>query len=158
MNTNPLIASLLLYLISLLPVIEPRYGIVIGLKLFKLDYTLSLTICILATLTLAVLLPLVVSTVERYLIKISFVSKFYRRYVDRIRETIERSRIFKISVLLGVYVFVLVPLPASGMWTGAIISRVLGFNYGETLLILLLGGLSSLLSTCLLTIVTSIFA
>jgi len=145
-----IVNSILLYLISLLPLVEPRYGVIIGLKLFKLDSVLVLVICILATLTLSMLLPLIMNFLENCLVRrIGFVNRLYIRYIEKVQATVNKSKLFKVSALLGVYIFVMVPVPASGMWTGAIISKILGFRYSEAVSVLFLGGLTSLLLTFL---------
>ncbi len=139
--------SLLLVLgLSLAPGFEGRYAIPLGVALGLEPLESFITAC-LGVVFLSLLLPTLLPLVDRAIEKLrdmplvgSF-ARFYLTYVGRVRA---RARPYVERYgLLGLTVFVAVPLPATGVWTGAIAAHVLGMPWKKTVLALVLGGLTS---------------
>ncbi|OYT25542.1 MAG: ligand-binding protein SH3 [Thermoprotei archaeon ex4572_64] len=138
-------------IISLLPGFEGRYAIIYGL-LKGLDLSLVITISITCTITLSTLLTLFVSNIDSMLSKLalnnSSISKLVRRYlerVNRIRDRISvKIRKYGIAILI---LFIAIPIPGTGVWTGALLAYMLKLKTREMLISLILGGTLSIAVT-----------
>jgi len=116
---------LFIFFISMLPVVELRGAIPLGLGL-GLSPLAALAVALSGNLLVVPLLlwlvPLVVAWLERY----PWFKKFWDRLEARTRlkseDTIQRYG------ALGLLLFVAIPLPGSGAWTGALIAVVLGLK------------------------------
>lgn len=136
------------FLLSLLPSFEGRYAILYGVALGLEPLTsLALATAGVATLSLALpyLLPYIDSLMEalsRSSYKsVSRVAAAYLRYVGGVRSRV--SRYVSRWGYLGLAIFVAIPLPGTGVWTGSIAAYVLGMERRKSLLALIAGGLAS---------------
>ncbi len=141
-----------IFILSLSPFIEPRYGVLIFiLKGFSLMFSLMMSLfsCFLLSIFLSFVLPLVDRLVltlsQRSYPVFSNISKIYVRYVSRIRQRCQRL-VNKYGVL-GLVLFIAVPVPFTGMWSGAVAAYVLGFSRFRMFVSLLIGGILSVLVT-----------
>ncbi len=133
---------------GLLPGVEPRYAYLLGLAL-GLDPLESLLVSVASTMLLAFILTVFVSIVDPLLV---FACE--RRparwnlacMYARIRAWSGRrgARLVERYGPLGVFLLVAVPLPATGMYTGALAAALLGLRGLRLLASLALGGLASL--------------
>ena len=65
--------------------------------------------------------PLIYKLFDRF----AFTRKFLHRYIDKARE---KGRTIEKKGAIGLTLFVGVPLPVTGVWTGSLISYLLGLN------------------------------
>ncbi|WP_457753948.1 COG2426 family protein [Thermococcus sp.] len=138
-----------IFLLSLLPTFEGRYAIVYGIArgypLWETLLTASLGVLLLS-LTLPVLLPFIdvvmVNLEKTFLGK---VAEVYLKYVQRVRKKahpyVEKWGFY------GLIIFVAVPLPGTGIWTGSLAAYIFGMENRKTIPALILGGLLSMMIT-----------
>ena len=131
---------LFLYLFSLVPVVEGRYAL--GYAVSKgLDPAISLLVVCLGTSTLAIALSLAFPKIDSIFSRSKGkIGELYARVIKRLREKV-RPYVEKYGAL-GLTIFVAVPLPVTGVWTGGIAAYLLGLGR-KALIPLLLGGLIS---------------
>ena len=108
---NAVPAELIIFLISLLPILELRGGILAG-TLLGVDWPIAYLICVIGNL-----LP------------IPFILLFIRKIFDWMRNT----RFVKKYKKFGLFLFVAIPLPGTGGWTGALIASVLKMRLKDSL-------------------------
>ncbi|GAB6135406.1 COG2426 family protein [Thermococcus prieurii] len=139
------------FLLSLVPTFEGRYAIVYGIGR---GYSLweTLLSASLGVLTLSLLLPLALPLIDRIMLwlektPLRKVAHLYLYYVERVRKKahpyVERWG------FIGLTVFVAIPLPGTGIWTGALAAYLLGIEKKQTVPALILGGLLSMAITVL---------
>ncbi|ADT83747.1 COG2426 family protein [Thermococcus barophilus] len=138
-----------IFLLSLLPTFEGRYAIVYGIArgypLWETLLTASLGVLLLS-LTLPLFLPLIdvvmVNLEKTFLGK---VAEVYLKYVQRVRKKahpyVEKWGFY------GLIIFVAVPLPGTGIWTGSLAAYIFGMENRKTIPALILGGLLSMMIT-----------
>ncbi len=138
-----------IFLLSLLPTFEGRYAIVYGIArgypLWETLLTASLGVLLLS-LTLPLFLPLIdvvmVNLEKTFLGK---VAEMYLKYVQRVRKKahpyVEKWGFY------GLIIFVAVPLPGTGIWTGSLAAYIFGMENRKTIPALILGGLLSMVIT-----------
>ncbi|WP_297522073.1 COG2426 family protein [Thermococcus sp.] len=137
------------FLLSLVPTFEGRYAIVYGIGC---GYPLweTLLAAFLGVLTLSLLLPALLPYIDRLMLwlektPLRKIAHLYLYYVERVRKKahpyVEKWGFW------GLFIFVAIPLPGTGVWTGALAAYILAVDGRRTFLALLLGGLFSMAIT-----------
>lgn len=117
--------SLVTFIVSMLPIVELRGAIPLGILYYKMNFLKVYLISVLGNLIpvypiLYLLLPLM-----NLFAKTTPGRKFYEileRKAEKNREKVEEYEI------LGLLAFVAIPLPGTGAWTGAMIAALLRLN------------------------------
>ncbi len=81
------------------------------------------------------------STFHKLFLKMNWYRTFFDRFVERSREKVH-AQVEKWG-WLGIAVFVAIPLPVTGAWTGTLGSWVLGLSKRKTMLAVVIGVLTS---------------
>ncbi len=137
--------------ISLLPGFEGRYAVVYGL-LKGLDPLLVTTVSMACTVILSVVLTLLVSTLDKMLnhlvLSNSSISKFVKYYLEHVNHVRNRinARIHKYGIFILV-LFIAIPVPGTGVWTGALVAYLLKLRARQILISLISGGILSIIIT-----------
>ena len=139
------------FLLSLIPTFEGRYAIVYGIGR---SYPLWETLlgAFLGVLLLSFLLPALLPYMDRLMLWLegTFLGKIthlYLYYVERVRKMAHPY--VEEWGFIGLTVFVAIPLPGTGVWTGALAAYILGIEKRQTVPALILGGLLSMMITVL---------
>ena len=122
--------------LALLPISELRgaipYGIANGLTpLFTWFY------CVLLNAAVGPLVYIFLSTFHKLLVKFSWYQNLFERFVEKTRHKIEGK--VKRYGYLGITLFVAIPLPITGAYTGTLGSWILGLEPKKTFLSVLIG-------------------
>ena len=121
--------------ISVLPIIELRGGI-IAAKLMGVAFLRAFPICIIGNILPIPFVLLLLDKIFALLRKFKFTSKFMAfldRKVEKNRDKVERYG------WLGLLLFVGIPLPGTGAWTGALIANALKMPIKKSLPTIFLG-------------------
>jgi uncharacterized membrane protein len=81
-------------------------------------------------------LLLFLGPVSRFLRRFSFFDKFFTWWFTR---TLRRSRLVEKYEALGLILFVMIPLPITGAWTGSVAAFLLGIRFRLALPAIILG-------------------
>jgi len=137
------------FLLSLIPTFEGRYAIVYGIGR---GYPLLGTILAAAfgVLLLSLVLPLVLPYIDRLMLwlektPLRKIAHLYLYYVERVRK--KAHPYVEQWGFWGLFIFVAIPLPGTGVWTGALAAYILAIEWKRTFSALLLGGLFSMALT-----------
>ncbi|NLN56344.1 MAG: small multi-drug export protein [Clostridiales bacterium] len=125
--------------VSMVPIIELRGGIPVGLGL-GLGYPLSITLAVIGNL---IPIPFLIIYGRRVL---EYFAKFEKfgipfRWILRLGE--KKVAQMKKTLFWGLWIFVAIPLPGTGAWTGALIAITLNLKLKESLPAIILGVLSA---------------
>ncbi len=138
-----MVSPLIVALLSLLPGFEGRYAILAGIAM-GVDPWLTFILATFGIILLSAVLPSIINNLEIFaeaLLKSSKILKFYKSYRDKIRARVKRY--VDIWGFFGLALFVTIPLPATGVWTGSIAAHLLGMEKFRAKLALMLGGVLS---------------
>lgn len=129
-----------LILLTFTPVFELRWSIPIGLfsgsievpflgvvQGFALPLAIVFVTCVISNIVLGAIVYFLLDKVIPVLRHISFIDRAYLFFVNRVQKRSEK--IIKKYGLLGVALFVAIPLPGSGSWTGALVAYLLNLGY-----------------------------
>ena len=112
-------------LVSMLPVFELRGAIPLGVSL-GLDVWPATLISVAGNL---LPIPFIILFIRRILDWLCTKSSFLKRIIEnKIRKTLRHSdKIYK-SEVLGLMIFVAIPLPGTGAWSGALLAALLNIR------------------------------
>ena len=136
---------LLLFAVTFLPLFELRASIPLGILQGEihlplnyamsgmgLDWILVFTICVLANALLGILLYPFINYWIHTLEKIPFFGNFWKRKVEKVQKKIHP--LVEKWGTFGVALFIAVPLPGSGSYSGAVGAYLLGMSYKRYIL------------------------
>ncbi len=139
---DSIIRYIFIFVLSLIPTIEVRGSIPMVFILFRNNYEVSiaLVVAIVSNLIIAPMLFLVLNWFNGMIMTSKrFPSLLKNIYLSAIRYA--RSKGSKINrySLVGLLLFVAIPLPGTGAWTGSIVAYVFGFDRKKSIIAIELG-------------------
>jgi uncharacterized membrane protein len=124
------------FLISAAPISELRGGIPTGLFEFDLSWYSVFLVSFLGNLLPVPFLLLFLDPLSKYLSRI----KIFDRVLEWLfKRTRRRGRTVERYGRIGLTLFVAVPLPVTGAWTGALVAFLLGMEFKHAFLSIALG-------------------
>lgn len=127
--------EILVFIISLLPILELRGGL-LAASLLGLDALPSYIITIIGNLLPIPFILLFINKILDWMRKSKHFSKFANwldKKVEKNKSSIEKYGFW------GLVLFVGIPLPGTGAWTGSLIASVLGMDRKKSFLAIILG-------------------
>ena len=126
-------------IISMLPIVELRGAIPVAFAL-SLPPVPSFIVSVIGNLIPVPFILLLITPFCNWLKKtrmLSWFPEFLERKVEKNREKVTKYAIF------GLYLFVAIPLPGTGAWTGALIASFLDFKFKDAFISIILGVLTA---------------
>jgi uncharacterized membrane protein len=136
LEASGLSPQVVVFAVAMLPIVELRGAVPIGNNLFHLPLWQTLALSLAGNM-----LPifLVVLLLEKLVVLLSRV-RIFRRFFEWLYErTRRRSGIIQRYEFWGLVIFVGVPLPGTGAWTGSLAAVLLGMSYWRSLLACFVG-------------------
>ncbi len=118
---DKLSAELIAFVISMLPILELRGGL-IAAKLLGLNFAKAFVICFIGNLLPIPFILLFIRKIFNWLKRFKKVNAMIDKLEAR---SIRKAGKVKKYRLLGLFLFVAIPLPGTGAWTGALVSDLL---------------------------------
>ena len=138
------------FLLSMTPFGEIRVAIPIALTIFRLDWILAYFISVLGNLVPVALIILFLEPISAWLSK-SF--KIFRKFFSWLFERTRQRYTSKVEKYgsLALILFVAIPLPVTGGWTGALIAFLFGIPFKKAFPLITLGVMTAGLIVLFLT-------
>ncbi len=137
-------AHLLIFLISMIPILELRGGLIVA-SLLHVPMWEAIPICIIGNIIPVPFILLLITKIFEWMKKagilVGFVERLERRAMSK-STTIQRYE------FLGLVLFVGIPLPGTGAWTGSLIAALLGVKNRKAVPAVLLGILLATVIMC----------
>ncbi len=126
---------------SMIPIIELRGSIPLGTVLglpFWLNYILSVVGNLLPVPIILLFVKVVLNWMYKCRIKLfNKISGWIFKKAEKNQPKIEKFGFW------GLFLFVAIPLPGTGAWTGSLVAALMGMKFGKAFLAVLLGVLSA---------------
>lgn len=122
---------------SMLPWIEARYTIVYAINFLGWTWWHALPIAIIGNILPIPFILLFFKFVERFLRNYKFWTNIMDWLFARTRKKADKK--IRRYEYLGLLLFVAIPLPFTGAWTGALIAYLFGLNFSKSLITILIG-------------------
>lgn len=135
LEANDIPTQLIPFLVSLFPVLEIRGGM-IAARALEIDFIQAFIVCYLGNMIPIPFILLFIRKIFTLMRKFSFFGKI----VDRLEERADKKKdtIVKYQEW-GLLLFVAIPLPGTGGWTGALIAALMDLRMKKCLPIIALG-------------------
>jgi len=136
--------------ISLLPIFELRGAIPVGLALFKQNPIIVYIIAVIFNLLPILPILYLLFPIRKFLVDRGILNRFFN-YLDKRAE--KNSKIVERYGEFGLALFVAIPLPITGAWTGSLIAVFMGLPPIKSFLYISLGVFSAGVIVTLITII-----
>ena len=139
--------ELVVLVISALPVLELRGALPVAINLFHFPWYYALLLAIIGNLLPVPFLLLFLSNISRLLSKIGIFEKMLHWLFEHTRR---RGKIINRYERIGLTLFVAIPLPVTGAWTGSLAAVLFGLKFKHAFLSIFVGVLiAGAIVTCL---------
>ena len=139
--------ELVVLVISALPVLELRGALPVAINLFHFPWYYALLLAVIGNLLPVPFLLLFLNTISRLLSKIDIFEKMLHWLFERTRR---RGKIINRYERIGLALFVAIPLPVTGAWTGSLAAVLFGLKFKHAFLSIFVGVLiAGTIVTCL---------
>lgn len=128
-------AELVVFIISLLPILELRGGLVAA-AIVGIDWYVALPICIIGNMLPIPVVLLFIRKIFEWLKRFEFMKKIIEKLDARARK---KSESIQKYILWGLFMFVAIPLPGTGAWTGALVADVLDVRFKKAFPVIFAG-------------------
>jgi len=125
-----------LVFLSFLPISELRGAIPFAVA-NGVPWYIAFAVAVFINALVAPICWVFLSTLHKLFLKINLYKNFFERIIERARVKLHNN--VERWGWLGVAVFVAIPLPLTGAWTGTLGAWVLGFSKRKTMLAVLIG-------------------
>ena len=139
--------ELVVLITAALPILELRGAIPIAITLFGFPWYYAFLIAIIGNMLPVPIILLFLDRVSGWLGKVSF----FRRMLDWLFErTRRRGGVVEKYERIGLALFVAIPLPVTGAWTGSLLAVLMGIRFKHAFFSIFIGVLvAGIIITCL---------
>lgn len=138
--------EIIVLLISMVPILELRGGL-IAASLLGIDMFRAIGYCILGNIIPIPFILLFITPIFNWMKN----TKLFRPTVEKLeKKSMSKSDQIKKYEFLGLALFVGVPLPGTGAWTGALIASLLNIKFKKAFWSILLGLLIATVIMCII--------
>ena len=127
------------FILSMVPIIELRGAIPVGLSL-GIPYKETFTLSVIGSSIPAIPIVYLIGYVFKILRHLEFFDKLITKITEK--TLAKRDQLDKYGYI-GLYLFVAIPLPGTGAWTGSLLSHLLGMKKIPSIIAVILGNLTA---------------
>lgn len=127
--------ELIAFFMSMLPVIELRGGIIYAAA-SGIPFAKAFAICYLGNILPIPFILLFLKHVFKWMEKFKYTEKIVRKLEEKAHAKSDQVRKYQ---TLGLFLFVAIPLPGTGGWTGALIASVMDLDIKKSFVTIALG-------------------
>ena len=151
LTTHGIPNEIVIFIISMCPVLECRLGMVTGIGILQMPVWESFIICFIGNILPIPFILLLINKIFEWLKKIPGVQK---PIIWLEQKTLKkRDKIDKYGVW-GLLLFVAIPLPGTGAWTGSLLASLLNLNRKKSFVVISMG---VLIATILMLVISKVF-
>lgn len=135
------------FIISMIPILELRGGLIVS-KLLEVPITTAIPLCIVGNIIPIPFILLFIKQIFKWMKKI----RIFRGLVEKLEtKAMDKSDNIRKYEFWGLVLFVGIPLPGTGAWTGSLIAALLDVDFKKAVL-------AELLGIAIATVIMSIFS
>lgn len=136
LNSHGVSPHIITFLISMIPLLELRGSIIVAGGLLKLPFIQTYIVSVLGNMLPIPFILIFIKSIFKWMKN----SKHLHKFPDWLeKKALSKSDQIEKYGYLGLFLFVAIPLPGTGAWTGALISVLLGLKPKKSFLFILLG-------------------
>ena len=128
-------AKMVVFIVSLMPILECRGGLIVA-KLLGVDLLEAIPICVIGNLLPIPFILLFIKKIFKWMKQFGI----FRPLVERLEQRgMARSKALENGEFVALMLFVGIPLPGTGGWTGSLAAALLDMDIKKASLAILLG-------------------
>ena len=135
-----LFEPLLIFIISIAPITELRLSIPYGILFTELDWKTVYSISVMGNIFIGVFVLFILPHIIKIISRFHIIEKLYKYSVQR---TVSKSKLINDLKYIGLILFVAIPLPLSGVWSGALAANILSLSKYKSITAIIYGVLIS---------------
>lgn len=128
---------LMIVLVTLLPFLELRASIPYGILRTDFHWSIVFLIALITNMLLGPIVYILLDKVVHIFLRIKIIDWVYQHYVEKTQKKI-RKYVDKYGEI-GVAIFIGIPLPGSGSYSGALGSYIIGLNFRKFIIANIIG-------------------
>lgn len=128
-------SKLAVFIVSLVPILECRGGLIAS-ALLKVDIRYAVPLCILGNILPIPFILLFIKRIFKWLKKFNFSRPLIEKLENR---AMNKSKNMSNGEFLGLLLFVGIPLPGTGAWTGSLVGALLDMDFKKAITAIFLG-------------------
>ena len=127
--------ELVVFIISMIPILGLRGGLIVS-RLIQVPITTAIPLCIIGNIIPIPFILLFIKQIFKWLKKV----RVFRGLIEKLENrAMSKSDSIKKYEFWGLVLFVGIPLPGTGAWTGSLIAALLDIDFKKAILAELLG-------------------
>lgn len=127
--------EVVVFIISMIPILELRGGLIVS-QLLQIPITTAIPLCIIGNIIPIPFILLFIKQIFKWMKK----NKIFRGLIEKLENrAMSKSDNIKKYEFWGLVLFVGIPLPGTGAWTGSLIAALLDVDFKKAILAELLG-------------------
>jgi len=130
------------FILTLMPISELRVGLPLAIS-YGLENNIPIWIIFLNIIFLNILLIFIIfyflDKIHCYFMNLKFYEKLFNKNVLRLRGRLNKIKNHSKGEFIAIALFVAIPLPGTGAWTGCLLAWLLGLNRKKSVLAISLG-------------------
>lgn len=129
-------ARMKVFLIAMIPIFELRGSIPIGVYHYKLPIWETYLVSIVGNMVPIFFILLFFDLVTKLFYRVPILKKLLEKIFERTRK---KSEVIRKYEELGLILFVAIPLPVTGAWTGSLAAYLFGLKFWKSILFIFIG-------------------
>ena len=139
--------EVVVFIISMIPILELRGGLIVS-QLIQVPITTAIPLCIIGNIIPIPFILLFIKKIFKWMKKI----KLFRGVIEKLENrAMSKSDNIKKYEFWGLVLFVGIPLPGTGAWTGSLIAALLDVDFKKAII-------AELIGIAIATVIMSIFS
>lgn len=131
---------LYIFVISMVPLIEQRGSIPMGILAYGLNPAVVFIVCLLGSFLPAPFIYIFFNKILAWMKTKRIFDKFTNFVEKKVQKGSAKLEKYK---EIGLITFVGIPLPTTGLWTGSAIAAFMGLNFKKSMVCVFIGGIIS---------------
>jgi uncharacterized membrane protein len=139
-------------LISALPVSELRGAIPVGIGIYKFSIIKTFILALVGNLSFVIPFLWFINNLHVYFMKVYYYNKFFTWWFNKVKP---KTKDIEKYEYIGLMLFVAIPLPATGAWSGCVASYILGLDFWKSVVAIFAGVLIAGVIVTTVTLITT---
>jgi len=129
-----------IFILSMLPITELRFSIPYGILMYDISITNTVLLSVIGNILIGIIVIYLIGPLMNFLRKVQYI----RKIIDNIfKRTKNKGKIINNMKFFGLIIFVGIPLPLTGVWTGSLAAYLFGLSKEKSILAITAGVLVS---------------
>ena len=129
--------------LTIMPITELRVGLPIAV-IYAIDHNIPISLIFLTIILTNILIIFFIfyflDNLNSFFMKFNFYNRIFRKFLKKFQKKVNKfEKRYKTIGFLALILFVAIPLPGTGVWTGSLLAWILNLNRKKSIISISLG-------------------